>query len=95
MAQMQQQWVAQNCNPQAAYNTGLQAGLTPNSAPDPSYLNQCSINQFPQLSSSYLEGFRKGVSSRPNEVNVNTNFPSGDRPRRYCNNGGPFWNFGN
>lgn len=71
MAQMQQQWIAQNCNKAAAYNAGMTAGLTPGSAPNPDYAQQCPINNL-AINAAYLEGYRKGVSARPTEINVNT-----------------------
>ena len=69
LEEQRQQWLAENCNPQAAYTNGLTDGLKSGSMPN-NYGNSCMSNQA-SIGGSYLKGFTKGLESRPKEINVN------------------------
>jgi hypothetical protein len=69
LAEQRQQWLMENCNPQAAYTNGLSDGLRPDAMPD-NYGNSCVSNQA-SIGGSYLKGFTTGLQSRPKQINVN------------------------
>lgn len=66
---MRQQWLAENCNVNAAYSNGLKNGLESGGMPN-NYANSCAVNQE-EIGRAYLRGFSKGLEGRPKEINVN------------------------
>ena len=72
LEQMHEQWVRENCNPQAAFNNGLSDGLSPGAMPKRSYADSCPVNQ-PMLNEAYMRGFSQGLEKRPQQININKN----------------------
>ncbi len=71
LEKMHQQWLAENCNVNAAYSNGLTDGLKLDAMPN-NYANSCPVNQD-NIGISYLRGFSKGLEGRPKQINVNQN----------------------
>lgn len=68
MEKWRQQWLAENCNVNAAYSNGLSDGLRPGSMPN-NYSNSCSTHQT-AIGAAYLKGFSNGLQARPKEIHI-------------------------
>lgn len=72
LQQMHEQWVKENCNTSAAFNSGLADGLQPDTSPKRSYADSCPSNQQ-AINDAYINGFTQGLQKRPQQINIEKN----------------------
>ncbi|WP_299495806.1 hypothetical protein [uncultured Shewanella sp.] len=72
-AQMQQDWIAQHCNHQAAYSQGINDARHELDM-QPNYAESCPTSQV-KLNQAYRQGYQFVLTNQPSSININTAAP--------------------
>lgn len=69
-AQMQQDWITQHCNTQAAYGQGIN-DVRHDEDMQSNYAENCPNTQI-QINQAYSQGYLFGLTHQPPSININT-----------------------